>query len=47
VCQLSRYGATKQLLHTGPETAAAAAYDDHFRIEDFGEPSEGMSDVPG
>jgi hypothetical protein len=47
VCQLSRHRATKQLLHAGSKTATAAAYDDHFRLEDLGEPPEGMSDVPG
>jgi hypothetical protein len=46
VRQLGRHRATKELVHAGSKTAAAATYDDHFRIEDLGEPPQGMGNVP-
>lgn len=39
--------ASEELMHAGSQAAALAADDDHFGIEDIGEPAQGVGDFSG
>jgi len=47
VSEVRGNGATQEVMHAGAQTAASAAHDDHFGIEDRGKMAESVRDVAG